>query len=67
MITINVNNQPHTVQNSSSLNELLEQLQIATQGIAVAINQNIIPKTAWNETQLQAEDHILIIQATQGG
>jgi sulfur carrier protein len=36
-------------------------------GIAVAINANVIPKTNWNTHILNPTDDILIISATQGG
>jgi sulfur carrier protein len=36
-------------------------------GIAVALNNRIIPLSAWAETPLNNKDSILIITATQGG
>ena len=36
-------------------------------GIAVAINTTVIPKTNWNTHSLNPTDDILIISATQGG
>ncbi|AZB23897.1 sulfur carrier protein ThiS [Chryseobacterium bernardetii] len=36
-------------------------------GIAVALNNRIIPLSAWAETPLNNLDSILIITATQGG
>lgn len=36
-------------------------------GIAVAINNTVIPKSNWNSHLLQETDEILIISATQGG
>jgi sulfur carrier protein len=36
-------------------------------GIAVAINNTVVPKTNWNQHLLQETDEILIISATQGG
>ena len=36
-------------------------------GIAVAINNTVIPKSNWNSHILQETDEILIISATQGG
>jgi len=36
-------------------------------GIAVALNNRIIPLSAWAETILNPNDSILIITATQGG
>lgn len=36
-------------------------------GIAVAINNTVIPKTNWDSFLLQPSHQILIISATQGG
>lgn len=36
-------------------------------GIAVAVNDTVIPKTNWERYILQSNDSILIIKATQGG
>lgn len=36
-------------------------------GIAVAINNTVIPKINWNKHLVQETDEILIISATQGG
>ena len=36
-------------------------------GIAVAINTTVIPKTNWNSHFLSPTDDIIIISATQGG
>ncbi|MCL9804167.1 sulfur carrier protein ThiS [Flavobacterium amniphilum] len=36
-------------------------------GIALAINNSVIPKKEWDTTSLSETDDILIITATQGG
>ncbi|WP_206367412.1 sulfur carrier protein ThiS [Sphingobacterium sp. SGR-19] len=38
-----------------------------SKGIAVAVNNQVVPKTQWASTVLQDSDSILIITATQGG
>lgn len=38
-----------------------------SKGIAVAINNQVIPKEQWPSTKLQHTDAILIVTATQGG
>ncbi len=42
-------------------------LNQSAQGLAIAINQTIIPKTQWESHFLQSGDQIIIIKATQGG
>ena len=36
-------------------------------GIAVAINETVVPKSQWTSTLLQENDKVLIIKASQGG
>ncbi len=66
-MTINVNNQPQSIAENSSVEHLLEQLNMVTNGIAVAINNEIVSRETWKKTFLQQEDQVTIIQATQGG
>ncbi len=66
-MTINVNNQSQYISENSTVEKLLEQLNIVVNGIAIAINNEIIAKERWGKTFLQNEDQVTIIQATQGG
>ena len=66
-MTINVNNQQKTISENSSIISLLEQLSIAKDGIAIAINNEIVTKKEWSETFIKVSDNVTIIQATQGG
>ena len=66
-MNINVNHESKSVTEACSLEALLDQLKISKQGIAVAINNQIITKTQWANTALNENDNVTIIQATQGG
>ncbi|GGF66031.1 sulfur carrier protein ThiS [Wenyingzhuangia marina] len=67
MITVKVNNLSKEISENSSVEQLLQQLSQPEHGIAVAINQQIISKSNWNQHFLNQGDDVLIIQATQGG
>jgi sulfur carrier protein len=67
MITITVNKEEIKIPENSSITHLLKQLELVSQGIAVAINESIVTKSAWATTELSAKDEVLIIKATQGG
>ena len=63
-----VNNKPHSFKKKLNIQELLNQLKLPSQeGIAVAINQAVVPKTEWSDVQLADQDKVMIITATQGG
>lgn len=50
------------------LSEVLADLGLdAQQGLAVAVNQSVVPAAKWQDTALQDGDDLLLIQATQGG
>lgn len=66
MITIQVNHEKKSIE-QSTLDVLLNILKINTKGIAIAINNQIITKSAWSNTSLKENDNVTIIQATQGG
>ena len=36
-------------------------------GIAVAVNDTVVPKAKWEEYFLTEKDNVIIIKATQGG
>jgi sulfur carrier protein len=36
-------------------------------GIAIAVNEQVIPKNEWETYPLQAQDKVFVIRATQGG
>ncbi|WP_353718189.1 sulfur carrier protein ThiS [Dyadobacter sp. 676] len=36
-------------------------------GIAIAINQSVVPKSDWPTRLLSPNDHVTVITATQGG
>ena len=66
---LKINNQIKQFEAESlSVQDLLD-LEIPNKqnGIAVAINNSVIPKINWNSHAIQQADEILIISATQGG
>jgi sulfur carrier protein len=63
-----INNKDCVLQADANLISALEQNGILTQkGIAVAVNNAVIPKTEWQTKVLNENDKITIIKATQGG
>ena len=67
MIRINVNEIPLDIEDNNTITQLLEATNAPLNGIAIAINSAIVSKNDWNTHLIKPNDHILIIQATQGG
>lgn len=66
---LKINNQTKQFAPESLTVQALLDLEIPNKqnGIAVAINNTVIPKSNWNTHPLNENDEILIISATQGG
>ena len=63
-----LNDQPREVAPRATLAALLAELGLAERkGVAVAINDAVVPRSAWAARSLAAGDRILVIRATQGG
>jgi sulfur carrier protein len=67
-MTISVNQKEHSYNAPLTLVNLVEQLGKAEKtGIAIAVNNSVIPKNNWAELMLKDQDKVTIITATQGG
>ncbi len=67
-MNISLNEKEVSIDKQISLEELFNQYDIkATKGVAVAVNEMIIPKKEWSSYNLRDNDKILVITATQGG
>ncbi len=64
---ITINGQSREIAASCTLGQLVSELFASGKGIAVAVNQTVVPKTDWPSRQLSPNDHITLITATQGG
>ena len=66
---LKINNQEKQYeQKELTVQQLLDiEIPHAQNGIAIALNELIVPKTNWASTPIQDNTEILIIKATQGG
>ena len=66
-MNIKLNNNTIQINQSTTIQQLVEEKNIPPKGIAVAINNSVVAKANWSITTLKENDHIIIITATQGG
>ena len=64
---IMLNDTPLQLAAVSTLAQLLQQQQLNTEGLAIAVNNNVIAKRQWQEYQLQNNDQIQLFQIVTGG
>ncbi len=66
-ILILVNGEPISTQESSSIADLLVQLNIRSKAIAVELNEVVQPSDQFARQQLQANDSLEIVTLAGGG
>lgn len=64
---VKVNSKETEVAEGSKLADLAIQLELPTQGIAIGLNNKLIPRTDWNTHELHENDSLVIIKAACGG
>jgi len=66
-MNILLNGEPRKIAAGTTLSELLAELEMSQQRIAVEINLNIIPRSQHGETVLEADDKVEVVRAIGGG
>jgi sulfur carrier protein len=67
MIAITVNGEKREVSEGTSLATLISDTRVDRRGIAVAVNQEVVPRSLWDNTIISNQDCIEIITAVPGG
>ena len=64
---VNVNSDPVDLPDEFSVLQLLMQLGLARQKVAVELNREIVPRSEYSDRLLQPGDVVEIVQAIGGG
>lgn len=64
---VQVNNKEMEIPTGATLTQATRTLELPQQGIAIAVNNKMIPRTEWNSFSLQENDKLVIIKAACGG
>ena len=67
MTTVDVNGEPREVAPACTLLDLVAQLELAGQPLALAVNRTVVPRQQWQARQLRGGDNIDIVRAIGGG
>ncbi len=63
-----INDEPKSNETWANLQDVIVSNGLLdAKGIAVAVNNNVVPKQNWNSHQIDEGDKILIIKASAGG
>jgi sulfur carrier protein len=66
-VTITVNGEQREMRDGATLDSLLEALGVRRDGTAVALNDDVVPRTRHAATVLRGGDRLEIIVAVAGG
>ena len=64
---IQVNGEPQEVEENISLPELVAELNLKAEQIAIELNHNVVRRAQWDNTLLQADDKVEIVHFVGGG
>jgi sulfur carrier protein len=64
---VQVNNKEIEINISTTVAQLADKLELPSAGVAVAVNNQMLPRTEWNVSMLQENDNIVVIKAACGG
>ncbi|MST34419.1 sulfur carrier protein ThiS [Acidimicrobiaceae bacterium USS-CC1] len=62
-----VNGEHRRLGDGATVDALVETLALGRRGVAVAVNSEIVPRSAWTVTHLTAGDVVEVLHAVQGG
>lgn len=66
-ITIELNGASHQLATCKNVEELIADLSLSGKAVAVAINREIVPRSQWQQRQLQTTDRVDVVRAIGGG
>jgi sulfur carrier protein len=67
MTRLTVNGAPREFDRPVTVADLVTELTAATSGVAVAVNDAVVPRGAWPATRLADGDRVEVLTAVQGG
>jgi sulfur carrier protein len=67
MISVVLNGEPIRLQPGISVARLVQSRLVDVRGVAVAVNAEVVPRSAWAATELADGDRVEIVSAAKGG
>jgi sulfur carrier protein len=64
---VQVNNKETELLSQSSIQQLALSMELPAAGVAIAVNNKMVPRTEWDQFVLKENDQIVIIKAACGG
>ncbi len=63
-----INNKSYILTQDANLLDVFSAANISdSKGLAIAVNNKVVPRKSWDDFKLSENDKVLLIKATQGG
>ena len=66
-MNIVLNGDATTVSSGATVGAMVDRLGKGRKGVAVAVNDEVVPRSRWDDTALSDHDRVEILTASQGG
>jgi sulfur carrier protein len=66
-VTITLNGEPAAHEPGATLADLVARLALPSRGVALAVDGEVVPRTAWEHTPVSAGARVEVVTALQGG
>jgi sulfur carrier protein len=66
-LAVRVNGERRTLRAGTRLGDLVTSVAGAADGVAVAVNGEVLARVVWDEREVRDDDDIEIVRAVQGG
>jgi sulfur carrier protein len=66
-VTVTVNGSPRSLEPELTVAGLVSVVAASPRGVAVAVNAEVVPRSAWASTTLAEGDRVELLTAAQGG
>ncbi|MEV5556358.1 sulfur carrier protein ThiS [Nonomuraea wenchangensis] len=64
---VQINGATHEVADGTTVAQAVRALSATTTGVAVAVNDEVVTRGAWETTALRERDRVEVLTAVQGG
>ncbi|MGH9138194.1 MAG: sulfur carrier protein ThiS [Acidimicrobiales bacterium] len=65
--TVTVNGEAQPLQSGVTVGDVVDGLGRGRAGVAVAVNGEVVPRSAWDERRLYDDDRLEVLTVAQGG
>jgi sulfur carrier protein len=66
-MTITLNGSHHEIADGTTLDQLVAVFSLPERGVALAMNNEVVPRSRWATTQVLCDARVEVVTAAQGG